>query len=85
MPIIRGVICALASCTVTSSADATRATRVKVEAAMVLKIVRAVSGLTWDCEPTDCSYRVSNETVIRASGMLRAGKTQSELRMYKRM
>jgi hypothetical protein len=58
---------------------------VKVEAAMVLKIVRAVSGLTWDCEPTARSYRVSNETVIRASGMLRAGKTQSELRRYKRM
>ena len=81
---IRGVNCALASWTATSTAEEIRATKVKVEAATVLIIARAVSGLMFICDPTARSYRVSNDTVIKAAGMLSAGRIQIELRKYER-
>jgi hypothetical protein len=48
---MRGVSCALASWTANNIADETKTTRVKVEAATVLMIKRAVSGVTVPRQP----------------------------------
>src|ERR1043165_98562 len=79
---IRGVSCAVASCTATSTADELTTTRVNIEAATVPITVRAESTFSFISKPNARSIRLNNATTNRPAKMLRTGNTHIELRTY---
>src|SRR5277367_2203078 len=78
MPIIRGVNCALASCTATKSAEHTNTINVNIDEASVPSTARAVSGSIVDSQPSAASSMCSSRAATSATTMLANGKIQKE-------
>src|SRR5215212_5346479 len=82
---MRGVNCALASCTATSTAEQTRAISVNMDEATMLMTSRAVSRLTSVVQSKEFSILKRSLTDTSPAGMLKAGKSHIELRTKSRM
>ena len=78
MAMMRGVSCALASCTATSNAEETNTMNVNIAEAMVPNSVRAASGPILASQPNACSPLWSSGTTVSAAIMLSTGRIQIE-------
>src|SRR5262249_44069880 len=81
-PMIRGVSCWLASCTMISSADETNTTNVNIEAASVPRSAIAVSREVSSSHPSDVSTPCRMRTATSAAAIPATGKAQMAVVTY---